>query len=73
MPRDALSNRGRVMGIFERLRAGVESGSATETEDLAADLAQALQPGRVLALSGDLGAGKTTFVRGLARGLGVGG
>ena len=42
-----------------------------ETEDIAERLGKRLQPGTVLALYGDLGAGKTTFVRGLARGLGV--
>jgi tRNA threonylcarbamoyladenosine biosynthesis protein TsaE len=41
-----------------------------ETRELAARLAATLAPGAVLLLSGDLGAGKTAFVRGLAEGLG---
>lgn len=40
-----------------------------ETEELGVDLAQALRDGDVVALVGELGAGKTTFVKGLARGL----
>jgi tRNA threonylcarbamoyladenosine biosynthesis protein TsaE len=45
--------------------------SPGETEDLAARLARALRPGDRVALCGPLGSGKTTFVRGLARGLGL--
>ena len=45
--------------------------SPSETEALGAALAQALEPGTVIAYRGDLGAGKTAFTRGLARGLGV--
>jgi tRNA threonylcarbamoyladenosine biosynthesis protein TsaE len=48
----------------------VESESPEQTESLAADLASSLRGGEVLALHGDLGAGKTRFVRGLLRGLG---
>ncbi|MGE7272795.1 tRNA (adenosine(37)-N6)-threonylcarbamoyltransferase complex ATPase subunit type 1 TsaE [Brevibacillus panacihumi] len=46
--------------------AGVE-----QTQNFAERLAGFLQPGDLLALEGDLGAGKTTFTQGLARGLGV--
>jgi tRNA threonylcarbamoyladenosine biosynthesis protein TsaE len=42
-----------------------------ETQALAARLATALAPGDVVTVSGDLGAGKTTFVRGAAQALGV--
>ncbi len=48
-----------------------QSQSAEETEQIGADLAARLKPGAVLAFTGDLGAGKTAFVRGLARGLGI--
>ena len=44
--------------------------SPAETEALGAKLAQKLTPGTVIAYLGDLGAGKTAFTRGLARGLG---
>ncbi len=46
------------------------SSSAEETEAIGAALAALLVPGDVVALDGELGAGKTCFVRGLARGLG---
>jgi tRNA threonylcarbamoyladenosine biosynthesis protein TsaE len=45
--------------------------SEAETRARAAELAADLAPGAVLLLSGDLGAGKTAFVRGLAAGLGI--
>ena len=46
--------------------------STAETELLGARLAEGLLPGDVIALKGGLGAGKTAFTRGLARGLGIG-
>ena len=45
--------------------------SAAETEALAEKLAKRLAPGTVIAMRGGLGAGKTAFVRGLAKGLGI--
>jgi tRNA threonylcarbamoyladenosine biosynthesis protein TsaE len=49
----------------------VVTGSPEETEVLAAELARTLRAGDIVAVSGELGAGKTTFVRGAARELGV--
>src|SRR6266536_4285478 len=49
----------------------VESSSPEETEAVAARLADDLRPGDVVTVSGELGSGKTTFVRGACRALGV--
>jgi tRNA threonylcarbamoyladenosine biosynthesis protein TsaE len=45
--------------------------SAEETEKFAKNLSEKLEPGDVITLEGDLGAGKTTFTKGLAKGLGI--
>jgi tRNA threonylcarbamoyladenosine biosynthesis protein TsaE len=49
----------------------VESHSATETEALGAQLAERLGPGDVVVVSGEVGAGKTTLIRGACRALGI--
>jgi tRNA threonylcarbamoyladenosine biosynthesis protein TsaE len=48
-----------------------ETNSAEETARLGAELAATLGPGSVVVISGELGAGKTTFVRGASQALGV--
>ena len=50
---------------------GVITHSAESTEELAKEFAQLLPADTVLALEGDLGVGKTTFVRGLVKGFGI--
>ena len=47
------------------------TNSPIETEKVGEALGKVLQPGTILAYEGDLGAGKTAFTRGLARGLGA--
>ena len=47
------------------------TNSPEETEELGRKLGACLTPGAVVAFTGDLGAGKTAFTRGLARGLGI--
>ncbi|HEX7145559.1 MAG TPA: tRNA (adenosine(37)-N6)-threonylcarbamoyltransferase complex ATPase subunit type 1 TsaE [Gaiellaceae bacterium] len=49
----------------------IETRSPEETEQVAASLAADLRPGDVVTVSGELGSGKTTFVRGACRALGV--
>lgn len=59
------------MSISAKLKQGITTESAEQTRSLAAELAAALPPDTTLALHGDMGVGKTTFVQGLAHGLGV--
>lgn len=49
----------------------VPSASEEETRRAGSDLAKRLRPGDAVLLEGDLGAGKTVFVKGLAEGLGL--
>ena len=50
---------------------GLETTGIAQTQEVGARLALLLRPGDVLALIGDLGAGKTAFTQGLASGLGI--
>lgn len=49
----------------------VKSYSLNQTQQIAQNLAQQIKVGTIIALYGDLGAGKTTFTQGLAQGLGI--
>jgi tRNA threonylcarbamoyladenosine biosynthesis protein TsaE len=51
----------------------IESKAAAETEALGARIAERLRPGDVVVVSGEVGAGKTTLIRGACRALGVSG
>ncbi|MBC7368130.1 MAG: tRNA (adenosine(37)-N6)-threonylcarbamoyltransferase complex ATPase subunit type 1 TsaE [Undibacterium sp.] len=59
------------MSIYAKLRAGLTTASAAESRTVAMQFAMNLPPTCTLALHGDLGVGKTTFVQGLARGFGI--
>jgi len=53
------------------MRIELETGTAEQTRDVGAALSTMLQPRDTVMLTGDLGAGKTTLVQGIGRGLGV--
>jgi tRNA threonylcarbamoyladenosine biosynthesis protein TsaE len=57
--------------ITDRLRGGVATATAEETRAVAAEWALTLPADATVALHGDLGAGKTTWVQGMALGLGI--
>ena len=63
--------RNRFSSAFSSVRVELASASAGETERIAGALAPRLRPGDVVTVSGELGTGKTTFVRGACRALGV--
>ena len=57
--------------VLEALKKGLLTSSAEETISIGEQLAKALAPDTSLALYGDLGVGKTTFVKGIAKGLNI--
>lgn len=59
------------MSICDSLRAGLTTSSAEETRRIAAQWAATLPADATVALHGDLGAGKTTWVQGMAAGFGI--
>ena len=58
-------------GILEQLQKGLTTHSAPATLEIAAALAKEFPQDQVLALEGDLGTGKTTFMKGMARQWGI--
>jgi tRNA threonylcarbamoyladenosine biosynthesis protein TsaE len=59
------------MSLLDDLRSGRTTTTAAETQRLAEQIASILPADATLALHGNLGVGKTTFVQGLARGFGI--
>ena len=59
------------MGLYTIMNKEFFSSSEKDTEEIASMLAKNLAKGSTIALNGDLGAGKTVFTRGFARGLGI--
>ncbi len=54
------------MTLFDKLKIGIETLSGEETQSIGAEFARNLPPDSTVALSGDLGVGKTTFIQGMA-------
>jgi tRNA threonylcarbamoyladenosine biosynthesis protein TsaE len=63
--------RDDVSSTVSPVQGSFDTHSAAETEAIGAELAASLRPGDVVLIEGELGAGKTTLVRGAARALGV--
>jgi tRNA threonylcarbamoyladenosine biosynthesis protein TsaE len=61
----------RIMNQESRIKKKTITHSAQETKKLGTQIAKQLKGGEVLSLVGNLGGGKTTFLKGLAKGLGV--
>ena len=61
----------RTEDLLQQLRSGVSTESEIETLEIAQALAEIFPENHVLALEGDLGAGKTTFLKGMARFWGI--
>jgi len=59
------------MSVIDELKKGVLTASQEETKEKAAAFANEIPKDIILALHGDLGSGKTAFVKGLARGLDI--
>ncbi len=57
--------------VDESVWSGIDSASAADTRRAGVDFSASLSPGDVVALQGELGSGKTTFIQGVVSGLGL--
>ena len=55
------------MNIFDKMRQGIVASSAGDSAEIACEFANALPKESIITLQGDLGAGKTTFIKGFAQ------